>query len=68
MKIALSPESPTGTWLQSAHDAGNTGASNFTPPERGTLAWNGGSAETIPPQVHEETVYSVGDALVALDG
>jgi len=62
------PESPTGTWLQSAHDAGNTGASNVTVPERGTPAWNGGSAETIPPLVDEETVYSVGDALVALDG
>jgi outer membrane protein assembly factor BamB len=61
------PEPPTGTWQQSGHDAGNTCASDVTVPDRGTPAWNGGSATTIPPLIDGGTVYSVGDGLTALD-
>jgi len=61
------PESPTGTWQQAGHDARNTSASDVTVPDRGTPAWNGGGATTIPPLIAGETVYAVGDALTALD-
>lgn len=60
-------EPPTGTWQQSAHDARNTSASDVTVPDRGTRVWNAGDAETVPPLVAGETVYSVGDGLTALD-
>jgi len=61
------PEPPTGTWYQSGHDARNTSVSDVSIPDRGTPAWNGGGATTIPPLVAGETVYSVGDGLTALD-
>jgi outer membrane protein assembly factor BamB len=61
------PESPTGTWQQAGHDAQNTSVSDVTVPDRGTPAWNGGGATTIPPLVDGETVYAAGDALTALD-
>jgi outer membrane protein assembly factor BamB len=61
------PESPTGTWQQASHDAQNTSASDVTVPDRGTPAWNGGDATTIPPLIAGETVSSVDEALTALD-
>lgn len=61
------PETPTGTWHQSGHDAGNTAVSAVTVPDRGTPAWSGGGAETIAPLVVGKTVYAVGDGLTALD-
>lgn len=61
------PGPPTGTWQQAGHDAQNTSVSDVTVPDRGTPAWNGGGATTVPPLVDSETVYAVGDALTALD-
>ena len=61
------PEPATGTWSQSAHDARNSAASDVTIPDRGTPAWNAGDATTIPPLVIGETVYSIGEELVAVD-
>jgi len=61
------PETPSGRWEQAGHDAGNTCVSDVTVPARGTLAWEGGTAGTIQPIAAGETVFSVGDALTALD-
>ncbi|WP_253738230.1 PQQ-binding-like beta-propeller repeat protein [Halohasta salina] len=41
--------------------------SDVTVPDRGTPAWNGGSATTVPPLIAGETVYSVSGELTALD-
>lgn len=61
------PDTPSGTWQQFAHDAGNTGTSDVSVPERGTPAWESGGAETVPPIVAGETVFSVAEELIALD-
>jgi len=61
------PEPARGTWSQSAHDARNSASSDITVPDRGTPAWNAGDATTIPPLIVGETVYSIGDELVAVD-
>lgn len=61
------PETPTGTWQQFAHDAGNTSTSDVAVPERGTPAWESGESETSPPIVAGDTVFSVDESLRALD-
>ena len=62
------PTAPTGRWNQSRRDAQNTAASDVRVPERGTLAWDGGSGRMLS-VVADQTVYTVDDAdgLTALD-
>lgn len=62
------PAAPSGTWSQSGHDAANTGGSAVDVPPRGTVAWSSGSAQTIPPLVDGDTVFSIDTELIALDG
>jgi len=52
------PTAPTGTWNQSGYDAQNTFSSDVTVPERGNLAWDGGSGRMLS-VVANRTVYTV---------
>lgn len=61
------PETPTGTWHQSAHDTANTSVSDVSIPPRGTPAWRNGEADTIAPVVAGERLFSVDDKLRAFD-
>ena len=62
------PTAPSGTWNQSRRDAQNTAASDVRVPERGNLAWDGGSGRMLS-VVADQTVYTVDDddGLTALD-
>ena len=54
------PTAPSGTWNQSRRDAQNTAASDVRVPERGNLAWDGGSGRMLS-VVADQTVYTVDD-------
>ena len=62
------PTAPTGTWNQSGCNAQNTFSSDVTVPERGNLAWDGGSGRMLSVMV-DRTVYTVDedDSLTALN-
>lgn len=62
------PTAPTGRWNQSRCDAQKTAASDVTVPERGNLAWDGGSGRMLS-VVADQTVYTVDgdDGLTALN-
>lgn len=61
------PDEPGGEWTQRAHDSRNTGASDVAVPPRGNQAWDRGEAGSIEPLVSDETVFSVGASVTALD-
>ena len=61
------PTAPTGAWNQPRRDAQNTSASDVSVPERGNLAWDGGSGRMLS-VVADQTVYTVDDdGLTAFD-
>jgi len=60
------PDTPAGAWDQSGYNAQNTSAAGVSVPDRGTPAWSGGSG-LITPLVVDGTVYTVDDALTALN-
>lgn len=62
------PSTPSGSWRQYAHDAGNSSASDASVPPRGGFAWASGEAHTAAPVVDDETVYSVANEASAVDG
>ena len=61
------PETPTGTWHQSAHDGANTSVSDVSIPPRGTPAWQSGNADTVAPVVAGDRLFSVDDKLRAFE-
>jgi len=61
------PETPMGTWHQSAHDGANTSVSDVSIPPRGTVAWQNGEADTIAPVVAGDRLFSVDDKLRAFE-
>jgi outer membrane protein assembly factor BamB len=62
------PTAPTKGWNQSRCDAQKTATSDVTVPERGNLAWGGGSGRMLS-VVADQTVYTVDgdDGLTALN-
>ena len=61
------PETPTGTWRQIAHDAGNTSVADVSVPSRATPAWETGRADTIQPVVAGDQLFSVDGKLRAFE-
>lgn len=61
------PAEPTGTWRQYASDAGNTGASDASVPDRGNVAWDGGEVGAVEPLVADGTVFAAAEGVAAFD-
>ncbi len=61
------PATPGGAWPQHAADPANTGATGAAVPPRAAPAWDEGEAHRAAPLVADGTVYTVDDAVEALD-
>lgn len=61
------PAVPTGAWRQHAADSANTAATDAAVPTRANPAWDEGEAHRAAPLVADGTVYTVDDAVEALD-
>lgn len=61
------PAVPTGDWRQHAADHANTAATDAAVPPRANPAWDVGEGHRAAPLVADGTVYTVADAVEALD-